>query len=166
MKLLFTCWIFPDRFSFLRKSCKDQKVRFFAYTSIADCINRFNVKMTTSPWRSALNLDCSHWDFFQKIYFFRKEGISIRDWNIFFAIFACSDVAYKIHFFCAFFRFGAKPRKSSLDKLSPFNIINVVWPWLSYGPSLFKYKQGRYAKKITKILVCVNSGIRLRIETS
>ena len=146
MKLLFACWIFPDRFSFLRKSCKDQKVRFFAYISIANCINRFNVKMTASPWRSTLNLDCSPWDCFQKVYVFGKEGISIRDWNIFFVISVCSYVTYKKHIFGAFIRFGAKPRKSSLDNLSPLNIMKVVWPYLIYGLSLFKNKQGMYAK--------------------
>ena len=123
-----------------------QRSKSAIFCSIADCINRFNVKMTASPWRSTLNLDCSRWDFFQKAYFFGKEGISMRDWNIFFAISVCSYVTYKKHIFGAFSRFGAKPRKSSLDNLCPFNIMKVAWRCLIYGLSLFNNKQGMYVK--------------------
>ena len=136
MKLLFACWIFSERFSFLGKSYKDQKVRFFAYILIADRINRINVKITASPWRSTLTLDFSRSIFFYKVSFFRKVRISIRDWNIYFS--ACLYVIYKKHIFGVIIRFGAKLGKSSLDNSFLYNILKSVFPYLTSSPSLFK----------------------------
>ena len=146
-KLSLAYFIFVNRLSFLRNSQKKWKLAIFAYDSIASHINGISGEINISRWRSTLNLDFVFWDFFQKPYFAFKFRISIRDWSKFYVIFLYLYVT-QINVICgAIMRFGGKLRKQSLDNLSLFNILKVVWPYLICGTSLFCKTQDMYIKK-------------------
>ena len=101
-------------------------MRFFAYNSIASRTNRIDDEMNTSTWRSNLNLDFVFRDFFQKLYFAGKLGISVRDRSKFCVICLSQHVTWKSIICDAIMIFGVKRRKQSLDNLSVCNIFQLV----------------------------------------
>ena len=103
--------------------------------------------------------------FFSKLYFAKKLGKNLWDWSKFRVIFLSNYFAWKNSICANIIAFRVIWREDSVDNLSLFNIIKVVWPHVICGMSLFDKKHDRHKIKLSNIWTSSKSWFPVRWST-